>query len=293
MSLTLKPTALYYNVNNCSHVVDLIVGGEAARHGEFPHHALLGYPQEDGIRKGYSFSCGGSLISDRFVMTAAHCFSYSDPVLVRLGEYDLKEESASQVDFGITEIIRHPNYRNSRSYHDIALIRLNETVLFSKIIRPACLWTQTALNTSSFVATGFGKLEEGNRLMSWLSYAHKCVLHPFRFIAGATDLSARMMKVQLDLFPPADCEQLFASHRKFSDGIGGGQLCVGSKGGGKDTCQGDSGGPLQIITEPRSCMYNIVGVTSTGAACGIGHSKAVYTNVAYYLDWIENIVWPQ
>uniref|UniRef100_A0A182P8Z8 Peptidase S1 domain-containing protein n=1 Tax=Anopheles epiroticus TaxID=199890 RepID=A0A182P8Z8_9DIPT len=268
ISLTLNPKPLYYQSYNCSNVVELIVGGEAAKHGEFPHHALLGYPREDGSPERYSFSCGGSLISDRFILTAAHCFSYGDPEIVRLGEYDLVANSTIRQDFGIAEIIRHPQYRNARSYHDVALVRLNETVLFSKVIRPACLWNNPTLNVSRFVATGFGKQEE-----------------------GSIELSTKMMKVQLDLFPSSDCGELFRDNRKFRDGIDKGQLCVGSLIGGKDTCQGDSGGPLQTITEPRSCIYNIVGVTSTGAACGVGNSKAIYTNVAHYLDWIEQVVW--
>uniref|UniRef100_A0A182KEY2 Peptidase S1 domain-containing protein n=1 Tax=Anopheles christyi TaxID=43041 RepID=A0A182KEY2_9DIPT len=268
ISLTLNPKPFYYQSYNCSNVVELIVGGEAAKYGEFPHHALLGYPREDGSPERYSFSCGGSLISDRFILTAAHCFSYGDPEIVRLGEYDLTVDSTTQLDFGIAEIKRHPEYRNARSYHDVALVRLNETVLFSKVIRPACLWTSPVLNVSRFVATGFGKQEE-----------------------GGTELSTKMMKVQLDLFPSSDCGELFRDNRKFRDGINAGQLCVGSLIGGKDTCQGDSGGPLQTITEPRSCIYNIVGVTSTGAACGVGNSKAIYSNVAHYLDWIEKEAW--
>ncbi|KFB42150.1 AGAP013221-PA-like protein [Anopheles sinensis] len=267
MTLTLKPTALYYKVKNCSNVVDLIAGGVKAVYGEYPHHAILGYPQDDG---SYNFDCGGSLISDRFILTAAHCFSHANPTLVRLGEYDLTEDSINQVDFGIAEIIRHPNYSNIMAYHDIALIRLNETVLFSKFIRPACLWTEPVLNMTSFIATGFGKLEH-----------------------DAYELSIHMMKVKLDLFPSEECQRIYGGSRKLRRGMSDGQLCVGSIVGGKDTCQGDSGGPLQIITEPRSCIYNIVGVTSTGAACGVANTKAIYTNVAYYLDWIEQTVWPQ
>uniref|UniRef100_A0A182R0N2 Peptidase S1 domain-containing protein n=1 Tax=Anopheles farauti TaxID=69004 RepID=A0A182R0N2_9DIPT len=268
ISLTLKPKPFYYESYNCSNVVELIVGGETAKNGEFPHHALLGYPPEDASSQAYRFICGGTLISDRFILTAAHCFSHENPVVVRLGEYDLTVDSTTQLDFGIAEIIRHPSYRNRYSYHDVALIRLNETVLFSKVVRPACLWTEPALNVSRFVATGFGKLDEGS------------------------ELSTKMMKVQLDLFPSTDCSEMFQGLRKFENGIDKGQLCVGSLVGGKDTCQGDSGGPLQTLTEPRSCIYNIVGVTSLGAACGVGNSKAIYTNVAHYLDWIEQIVWP-
>ncbi|KFB42149.1 AGAP013221-PA-like protein [Anopheles sinensis] len=262
-----KPTVVYFEGKNCSNLIDLISGGKEAMYGEFPHHAILGYRQDDG---SYSFKCGGSLISDQFILTAAHCFKFEYPTLVRLGEYDLAVNSSNKVDLGIKKIIRHPNNVHVKAYHDIALIQLNETVRFSKFIRPACLWTEPVLNTTSFIATGFGMLDN-----------------------YALQYSTHLMKVKLDLFPSKDCQRIYATLSKHSYGISDGQLCVGSIVGGKDTCQGDSGGPLQIITEPGSCIYNIVGVTSTGLACGIGNAKAIYTNVAHYLDWIEQTVWPE
>ncbi|ETN63930.1 serine protease [Anopheles darlingi] len=167
---------MFYEAFNCSNVVKLIVGGEAAKMGEFPHHALLGYVDEQAETSAwgqYKFNCGGSLISDRFVVTAAHCFSFADPVIVRLGEHDLDAVESNRVDFDIAQITRHPLYRNSRSYHDIALVRLNGTT----------------------------------------------------------------------------------------------------------------------VIDPRSCIYHVIGVTSTGGACGIGLSKAIYINVMKYLDWIEQTVW--
>ncbi|XP_049531472.1 serine protease snake-like [Anopheles darlingi] len=262
---------MFYEAFNCSNVVKLIVGGEAAKMGEFPHHALLGYVDEQAETSAwgqYKFNCGGSLISDRFVMTAAHCFSFADPVIVRLGEHDLDAVESNRVDFDIAQITRHPQYRNSRSYHDIALVRLNGTVRFSKIIRPACLWVEPTLNISRFVATGFGRVSE-----------------------DVYEVSKKMMKVQLDLFPAADCDLLYRENRRFRNGIDDGQICVGSLTGNKDTCSGDSGGPLQTVIDPRSCIYHVIGVTSTGGACGIGLSKAIYINVMKYLDWIEQTVW--
>ncbi|KAJ8951770.1 hypothetical protein NQ314_007644 [Rhamnusium bicolor] len=58
---------------------------------------------------------------------------------------------------------------------------------------------------------------------------------------------------------------------------------------------GDSGGPLQVINVERASsilVYNIVGITSFGKACGLSDSPGVYTRVFNYLSWIENIVWP-
>lgn len=55
--------------------------------------------------------------------------------------------------------------------------------------------------------------------------------------------------------------------------------------------QGDSGGPLQKFHHKHLCMYTIVGVTSFGRYCGT-RTPGVYTRVYSYVDWIENIVWP-
>lgn len=57
-----------------------------------------------------------------------------------------------------------------------------------------------------------------------------------------------------------------------------------------DSCQGDSGGPLQFFNQ-NVHMADIVGIVSFGIGCGY-RLPAIYTRVAYYVDWIERIVWP-
>lgn len=267
--LTLNPKPIKYSSFNCTKTVDLIVGGEAAKPNEFPHQALLGYPNADDPAKGYKFQCGGSLISERFILTAAHCFREGYPDIVRLGEHNLKDDDINHVDLAIKDFHKHPLHKNAASYHDIALIELKEDVKFSKVIRPACLWTGMNLNVSAVVATGFGLVE------------------------NAGDSSEVLRKVMLDFLNKEECEGTFIGNRAFKKGIIDEQLCIGSKRGGKDTCQGDSGGPIQVITEPKGCIYHVIGVTSTGAACGIDRSPSIYTRVASYIDWIEGIVWKQ
>ncbi|KAL1397388.1 hypothetical protein pipiens_009798 [Culex pipiens pipiens] len=265
ITLSLRPTAISFEDYKCPNVVDLIVGGEAARRGEFPHQALIGYQAESDPRK-IEFKCGGSLISERFVLTAAHCLSGAKPVVVRLGENDLRDEDDDQVDFDIEAIVRHPEYTIRRAYHDVALVKLAQNVIFTRQIRPACLWTGHNLNISSAIATGFGRTE---------------------FDGSTSDV---LMKVQLDVLDKAECNG-FTTSRKFKMGLIEGQLCVGSHSGGKDTCQGDSGGPLETVTEEKGCMFHIVGITSVGSACGYGKSPAIYTRVSSYVDWIEKVVW--
>uniref|UniRef100_A0A4Y0BNL6 Peptidase S1 domain-containing protein n=1 Tax=Anopheles funestus TaxID=62324 RepID=A0A4Y0BNL6_ANOFN len=96
------------------------------------------------------------------------------------------------------------------------------------------------------------------------------------------------MKVQLDEFPKENCTRNFPRLRR---GLRPGQLCIGSVKPNKDTCQGDSGGPLQLVTNETTCTYHIVGITSLGGACAFGKSLGIYTEVAHYIDWIEENVW--
>uniref|UniRef100_A0A182JA43 Uncharacterized protein n=1 Tax=Anopheles atroparvus TaxID=41427 RepID=A0A182JA43_ANOAO len=159
-------------------VVGAVVGGEPAAVGEFPHMALLGRPCSQPA--GWPFTttgssecvgnewfCGGSLISNRFVLTAAHCAHtemQNPPTLVRLGEYDLGDgaeppDRPHHQDYAIRAIVQHPEYNGILTYNDIALVQLERTVTFSRFIQPACLWAQDTLpDGTPLVATGWGKI---------------------------------------------------------------------------------------------------------------------------------------
>ncbi|XP_001661116.2 serine protease snake [Aedes aegypti] len=260
-----KPDPILLEVFNCSKTVNLIINGEDAKPGEFPHQALIGWRSEKDPGK-HNFICGGSLISERYVLTAAHCFIPGRPQIVRLGEIDLTNDNDNQDDYEIEDYILHPQYKFAASYHDIALIKLAEDVTFSFFVRPACLWDTLAMNVTKVVATGFGFTEE-------------------------LKMSEILQKVPLDIFNKDECVQQYAGQRKFKQGIIDQQLCIGSEHEERDTCQGDSGGPVQIITETNGCIHHVLAVTSAGSFCGIGRSPAVYTRVSSYIDWIESIVW--
>uniref|UniRef100_A0A1B0DLB7 Uncharacterized protein n=2 Tax=Phlebotomus papatasi TaxID=29031 RepID=A0A1B0DLB7_PHLPP len=99
----------------------------------------------------------------------------------------------------------------------------------------------------------------------------------------------------LELFTHQECNKSFEFNinRKLSKGIvDESQLCAGSHSEEKDTCEGDSGGPLQIYNNNVYCMYNIIGVTSFGKGCGSVGQPGVYTRISNYLDWIEEVTWP-
>ncbi|XP_053661013.1 serine protease snake-like [Anopheles marshallii] len=250
--------------NQCPTDQNLIVGGTEARYGEFPHMARLAMPDENG---NMAFRCGGTLISEQWVMTAAHCIE-SQTIKVRLGE--LKEgeyEISDPVDEQVIQIVKHPNYKSRTVYNDIALLQLANPVSFSTSIRPACLYTSPTVDRTKALAIGFGSTEA--------------------YGVGSKEL----LKVTLDVFTTPACAVFFQRNRRVPQGLLDTHLCAGYLAGGRDACTGDSGGPLQISTNDEACVAQIIGVTSFGIGCG-SKTPGIYTRVSEYVSWIESIVWP-
>lgn len=254
----------YTNDNKSKNLTYHILDGEDAKLGEFPHMVALGYKTIDiGEIK---WSCGGTLISDRYVLTAAHCIINSEnnpPVKAKMGMINItathKEDMVQEFD--IENITVYPDYNWKRKTNDIALIKLNAAVNFTEYVHPACVYDKTD-NPKGLLITGWGTT------------------------SFSGDDSQILQKASLEPVDLTECNRTYMSieNRRLFDF----QICaLDSK---SDTCQGDSGGPLQIQNNPDSEVYSIVGITSFGLGCG-SKFPGVYTRVSSYLDWIENIVW--
>uniref|UniRef100_A0A1S4H6N2 Peptidase S1 domain-containing protein n=1 Tax=Anopheles gambiae TaxID=7165 RepID=A0A1S4H6N2_ANOGA len=243
-------------------------GGERAYKGEFQHMAAIGWTRSE---TWIEYLCGGSLITWRFVLTAAHCsqdINYLPPDTVRLGDTDLAsthdDETAQQIP--IARFIKHPQYRESRKYYDIAVVELEKNVIPNSAICVACVWRELEAPGELLDAVGFGALGFGEKL------------------------SPSLQKVKLQALDATICAKRIATNRRqMPEGLRDDQLCAHSE--TMDTCEGDSGGPLQ--TDRHDLFGNtfplVVGVVSFGTPCTDG-STGVYTRVSSYLDWIEKEV---
>ena len=260
------------------------IGGRDTSPGEFPHMGAIGWKAAIGT---WVFKCGSSLISEKFVLTAAHCSSAStrdttiaDPIpkIVRLGDKNIIDTGLNgqkPYDENIIKIITHPQYAAPKKYFDIALMELENAVSFDKYIQPACLWDKFDVSGLGKQATltGWGVIETGGRTTS-------------------PELQAAVV----DVIDSQLCDQLLrGSCNRHWCGVQDHQICAGKLAGGVDACQGDSGGPLQVKiplpTSTEGTIHYVIGVTSFGVDCALPNLPGIYTRVSSFVDWIEENVW--
>ncbi|KAJ0170077.1 hypothetical protein K1T71_014683 [Dendrolimus kikuchii] len=247
-----------------------LAGGRNAKRDDHPHMALLGYGAD---LESVEWSCGGSVISEKFVLTAAHCVSesrFGNVTYVAVGILKRSDPSEVWQHHKVKRIIPYPEYNSSFVYHDIALLEIEGEFNFSKTVQPACLDTDDMISTREVEAIGWGELGHRKGLADTLQ---------------VVNLEEFSTEECVDQYPRGERNRLING---FDDVI---QMCYGSHNDSKDTCKGDSGGPLQRLINKHH-QYEVIGVTSSGSKCGIKGGAGLYTRVEPYIKWIEDIVWP-
>ncbi|XP_063593335.1 trypsin-1-like [Penaeus indicus] len=234
-----------------------IVGGVEVQ----PAHK---YPWQIGLkyRGGKGYWCGGAIINDRYILTAAHCLFDSngnpesaESLVVGVGDHLMSSTSddvAATELISVKKVILHSRYNKQTLDYDIALLKLSKVLTFSTEVRPVCLPEDDSKTYAGAdgIASGWGTLSSGGSQPN------------------------KLMEVTVPILAPNCWGQPVTAR----------MLCAGYKKGGKDTCQGDSGGPLCVVEGNR---YYEVGVTSHGSGCADANSPGVYSRVSKFLPWIK------
>ncbi|XP_072847014.2 transmembrane protease serine 12 isoform X2 [Pogona vitticeps] len=226
-----------------------IVGGHDAQPGAWPWQVSL---QVYRFGVGYHHVCGGSLINNNTVVTAAHCikqWTHPDFWRVVIGLHHLLKYQTHTIKCLVQAIMIHSDFKKETYENDIAMIKLQKSVIFNDYIQPICIPDSSVFitkETSCYIA-GWGSLKEKGRSTYILQEA------------------------EVDLIPLYICNR----YDWYAGEVSWNMMCAGSAGGHVDSCQGDSGGPLMCYF-PNKMKYYLLGITSYGVGCGRPKFPGVY-----------------
>ncbi|KAK3094469.1 hypothetical protein FSP39_002121 [Pinctada imbricata] len=231
-----------------------IVGGKIAAPGEFPWQVSM--------RSNGHHVCGGIMVGDQWVMTAAHCFKTNkNPYAwtVVLGEHDRAVLEGYEILEKVETLFIHSHFDPAQFLNDIALIKLgNPVTVDTAYVRPVCIPNKNeSFDGMICTITGWGASHSGG--------------------VGTHNL----YKADVPLLSNEVCSYLMDRT------IPNTELCAGRKRGGVDSCQGDSGGPMVC---KKNGVWNIVGIVSWGYSCAQAYTPGVYTRVQSYLDWVHSVM---
>lgn len=238
--------------SDASDVDTRIVGGRACSPGECPWQALLVNENQEGF-------CGGTILNEYFILTAAHCMNQSKYFEVVVGEDDTKKKEGTESVHKVERIITHQKFVLQTYDYDIALLRLKEPINFTRYIIPACIpevdfADDVLMAQDAAIVSGFGVLHQRGQ---------------------------QATKLQVLQVPYIDRQQCIESST-FS--ITKNMFCAGYDTEVKDACQGDSGGPH--VTPYRDTFF-ITGIVSWGEGCAQKGKYGVYTKVSKFYKWIK------
>lgn len=244
----MKTTLAFLSVLSSVLAKENIVGGSEASIEEFPYQI--------GLLQGGSLICGGSIIDNKYVVTAGHCAegqSASD-LSIRAGS---SSSSSGGTTVGVSSIAVHPDYDAQTVNNDIAILTLDQDLKYGPGIEAVKLPAKNASLPSAGTVgtiTGWGALQEGG------------------------NVSPTLQSVEVPVVNKKTCAQDYQGFNEITASM----LCAGEEEGGKDGCQGDSGGPF---------VSNgvLIGITSWGNGCARAGYPGVYSSPAYFRDFIESV----
>jgi secreted trypsin-like serine protease len=223
-----------------------IVGGNRVSIADHPYVVYL------ATADGFQY-CGGTLVDDNKVVTAAHCAAGKKPadIAVVAGRED--KESGAGVQSAVKQIWVHPQFTDVRSGSDVAVLTLVQRLSYTPLPLPAKDDTSVYSAGAAATVLGWGRVAADGQ--------------PSRYLLAAN----------VPVIADPDCTKSYPAYKAEA------MVCAGVAQGGVDSCQGDSGGPLVVAGR-------LAGITSWGEGCAAAGKPGVYTRVASYLDLLEEQV---
>ncbi|XP_012159852.1 trypsin alpha-3-like [Ceratitis capitata] len=241
--ITLGAHAKDFTLQKIPAVSTRIVGGVKTTISEYPYIVAV---KVRGVQK-----CGGSIIGSRVVLTAAHCFEFtniSHHYSIQYGQTDM--ESTMNV-IQASGYKKHPNYHAPSFDYDVGLIYLTKAIPLGLQAQLIQLATHSPTPGSRVSIAGWGSTQYGGRQ------------------------SKILLALQVHTIPLNECSHLYRYKNKITPRM----LCAGVQVDGQDSCEGDSGGPL-VANGVQ------VGICSFGFECAHKDYPGVYVNVAAVRNWI-------
>ncbi|CAB3260968.1 unnamed protein product [Arctia plantaginis] len=220
----------------------------SASRGEFPHMASLGYGETIDTA---SWECGGSIISERFILTSAHCLFYPElgPVkYIALGVLRRADPYGNWQRYNVKRSIVRSNYNPSLGYHNIGLVETDRPIAFSSSVLPACIHGEEKTVDYEYLP-GFGVLVD------------PILRH---------DILQSVLKVRF--------EGKYSSQNPPQV-----PMQKPNQGSIMDAVQSQNNG---------QCPFLLLGLFSHPVDCNVNGNQTIVTEIKYYIDWIENVVWP-
>ncbi|XP_071506014.1 uncharacterized protein [Diadema antillarum] len=230
-----------------------IVGGTDAAPGSWPWMGSL------RLNRGHQ--CGAVLIHQEWAITAQHCVSYFDDIV--LGDNKLSGAPSSYREERTTTAFSNSDFNVRTDENDIALVKLSSPVNFTDHVQPVCINTLSSeFNFTNCYITGWGTDD-------------------FHIQVPITQLQ----EAPVQLIDTAVCSEWYSSYH---DPLTDRQLCAGWEDGRSDACSGDSGGPLQCQDDQG--VWYLLGIVSFGQECGLERLPGVYTRVSTQLDFLQQVL---